>query len=259
MAGYPDDVARNRRHWEATSGEYQATHFADLPNGLSDTECKWGVWGISENRLRVLGDVRGKDVLELGCGGAFWSIRLAKRGAKPVGLDFSASQLAHARRLMAIATVDFPLMQASADSVPLPDESFDIVFCDHGAMSWIDPVRAVPEVSRLLRPGGLFAFNAHTPFKSCCEDDSVGVPVDRLCAPYFDRHRVEVGDLVFYHMTYGGWIRLFRENGLVVEDLIELQPPENATTTFTTYASLEWARQWPAEQIWKVRKKSPRD
>ncbi|HEX2988204.1 MAG TPA: methyltransferase domain-containing protein [Chloroflexota bacterium] len=108
MGGYPDDVARNRRHWEATSDQYQETHFADLPSRLNDTECKWGVWGVSENRLQVLGDVRGKDVLELGCGGAFWSIRLAKQGARPVGLDFSSGQLAYARRLMAIAKVDFP-------------------------------------------------------------------------------------------------------------------------------------------------------
>ena len=102
---------------------------------------------------------RGKDVLEFGCGAAQWSIALAKRGARPVGLDLSDRQLEHARRLMAEAGVDFPLVHASAESVPLPDASFDIVFCDHGAMTFADPYRTVPEAARLLRPGGLFAFN----------------------------------------------------------------------------------------------------
>jgi hypothetical protein len=57
-------------------------------------------------------------------------------------------------------------------------------------------------------------------------------------------------------LPYGEWIRLFRANGLVVEDLVELRPPEGATTTYTEFTSYEWARRWPAEQIWKVRKKS---
>src|SRR6202011_4439836 len=111
----------------------------------------------------VLGEVRGKDVLELGCGAAQWSIALALLGARCVGLDNSERQLAHARRLMSEAGVTFPLVHASAEDVPLPAASFDVVFCDHGAMSFADPERTVPEAARLLRPGGLFAFNAESP------------------------------------------------------------------------------------------------
>ena len=57
-----------------------------------------------------------------------------------------------------------------------------------------------------------------------------------------------------YQLPYGDWIRLFRANGLVVEDLIELRPPEDADTTYVDYAPLEWARAFPGEHIWKVRK-----
>ncbi|HTD37568.1 MAG TPA: class I SAM-dependent methyltransferase, partial [Candidatus Limnocylindrales bacterium] len=97
------------------------------------------MWSIPESELNVLGDVRGKDVLELGCGAAQWSIALAGLGARCVGLDNSARQLEHARRAMAAAGVDFPLVHASVENVPLPDASFDVVFCDHGAMTFADP------------------------------------------------------------------------------------------------------------------------
>jgi SAM-dependent methyltransferase len=151
-------AARNRAAWDALSDEYEAQHGAALAatGGLA-----WGTSRAPESELGVLGDVDGKDVMELGCGAAQWSIALARRGARPVGLDVSGRQLEHARRLMTEAGIEFPLVHASADAVPLPDASFDIVFCDHGAMTFADPYRTVPEVARLLRPGGLFAFN-HT-------------------------------------------------------------------------------------------------
>jgi len=57
----------------------------------------WGVWQIPEDEIHALGEVAGKDVLELGCGAAQWSIELAGRGARPVGLDLSERQLEHAR------------------------------------------------------------------------------------------------------------------------------------------------------------------
>ena len=122
----------------------------------------WGLWRIPEAELHILGEVAGKDILELGCGAARWSIALAQRGARPVGLDLSSRQLQHARQLMQGAGVDFPLIEANAEDVPLPDTSFDIVFCDWGAMTFCDPYWTVPEAARLLRPDGLFAFATGT-------------------------------------------------------------------------------------------------
>lgn len=80
-----------------------------------------------------------------------------------MGLDVSARQLEHARRALAEAGVDFPLVEASAEDVPLPDRRFDVVFCDHGAFNFADPRRLVPECARLLRRGGLLAFSMPTP------------------------------------------------------------------------------------------------
>ena len=202
----------------------------------------------------MLGDVRGKDVLELGCGAAQWSIALAQLGARCVGLDNSARQLEHARRAMAEAGVDFPLVHASAETVPLPDASFDVVFCDHGAMTYCDPDRTVPEAARLLRPGGLLAFNAESSLHFICWDQATDTFTEQLRLNYFEDWSADDGESVSFSRPYGEWIRLFRRHGFVVEDLIELRPPAGAMTTYDRYTKYEWARRWPAEQIWRVRR-----
>jgi SAM-dependent methyltransferase len=244
------DVARNRLHWDRKSDDYQAAHGEQLARH----PMAWGMWSIAEDQLHVLGDVRAKDVLELGCGGAQWSIALMKRGARCVGLDNSARQLEHARRNQRKAAVDFPLVQASAESVPFPDSSFDIIFCDHGAMSFTDPFRSVPEAAQLLRPGGLLAFSAETPLHFICwneESDSLGTT---LKGRYFDRRRADDGSSVCFSLPYGEWIALFRRSGFLIESLIELRPPQGATTSYGDFATFEWADSWPAEQIWRVRR-----
>ena len=120
--GLSSHAEKNLALWEAASDSYEERHAAVLSG---DQALAWGVWRIPETELKVLGDVRGKDVLELGCGAARWSIALAGKGARPVGLDLSPRQLSHARRLMAKAGVEFPLIERSAEQVPLPDASFD--------------------------------------------------------------------------------------------------------------------------------------
>jgi SAM-dependent methyltransferase len=241
---------KNRASWDRDSDDYEARHAAQLERA----PCAWGVWSIPESELNVLGDVRDKDVLELGCGAARWSIALAQAGARCVGLDNSARQLEHARRLMSEVGVAFPLVHASAEAVPLPDASFDVVFCDHGAMSFADPHRTVAEVARLLRPGGLFAFSAETPLHFVCWDDAADAVGDRLQSNYFERTSADDGETVVFTLPYGEWIRLFRRNGFAVEDLIELRAPAGATSSYTDFVTHDWARKWPAEQIWRLRR-----
>lgn len=243
--------AQNRRSWDDDSDEYQALHGAQL---APTTTLTWGTWDIPEAEVGVLGDVAGKDILEFGCGAAQWSISLALLGARPVGLDLSARQLEHARRLMAEAGVEFPLVHASAESVPLPDVSFDIVFCDHGAMTFSDPYRSVPEAARLLRPGGLFAFSHGSPIETLCWPDGADEPGDRLVHDYFGMHVIEDDGEMVFNLGYGDWIRLFRANGLIVEDLIEPRPPADATSSYRGAAAHAWSRRWPGESIWRLRK-----
>lgn len=245
-------VGKNRRYWDRTNDEYQREHASQLNRWDRPA---WGVWGIPESKLQVLGDVAGRDVLEFGCGGAQWSISLARRGARPVGLDLSVRQLEHAMRLTAEAGVRFPLVNASAEETPFRDESFDVVFCDHGAMTFADPYRTVPEAARVLRPGGLLAFNIASVFHFLCWDDEADVVDDRLHHDYFGVRKWDDGDTVDFVLPYGEWIRLFGRNGFEVEDLIELRPHVRAPTTYGDYVRRDWARRWPAENVWKARKR----
>ncbi len=243
-------VRTNRRYWESSADAYQAEHGPQL-NRFD--RGRWGTWGIPESRVRALGEVRGLHVLEYGCGAAQWSIWLARQGARPVGMDLSARQLAHARRLVARAGVRVPLVQADAERAPFADGSFDLVICGPGAMSFADPYRTVPEVARLLRPGGRLVFNIASPWHFVCWEDEADSLGERLQRPYFGMRRWD-GDSVDFQLPYGEWIRLFRRCGFQVEDLIELRPSARARTTYPWFAPLEWARRFPAENVWVVRR-----
>jgi SAM-dependent methyltransferase len=240
----------NREFWDADADNYQAAHGEQLARGQV-----WGVWGIPELELGVLGDVAGLDVLEYGCGAAAWAIALEHEGARVVALDQSRAQLRHATRNAAAAGAGIRLVCAAGESVPLRDASFDLVFCDHGAMSFCDPERSVPEIARLLRTGGRLVFNKATLLSYLCWNETKHKQSRRLHAPYFETRIFDFEEgTVDFHLPYGEWIRLFRSQGLVVDGLVELRPPVDASTTYTDFVPYEWARNWPAEEIWSVRK-----
>lgn len=240
----------NRDAWNVGSDDYQHRHAADL----GERPLAWGVWRVPEAELDVLGDVTGLDVLEYGCGAAQWSIALLEKGARPVGVDLSDRQLVHARRLARLAGVLVPLVHADGELLPFRDECFDVVFCDHGAMTFCDPERTVVEAARILRPRGILAFCLATPWVDVCFDSERSTVSKRLVEDYFGLGRMEHDGKTYYQRGYGDWIRLFRKHRLVVEDLIELQAPADRETTYEDFVRREWAQRWPAEQIWKVRK-----
>jgi len=242
----------NRAYWDRVADSYQDEN-ADF---ITRSELHWGMWQIPDSELGILGDVSGQDVFEMGCGAAQCGIVLAQAGARVAGLDNSSRQLEHARRAVEAAGVDLELVHGSAESLPFEDARFDIVFADHGANRFADPYRWVPEAARVLRPGGLLAFSGGTPFEAICFDEEADTWVPRLERPYFGLHAHTFGEdsAVEFDLPYGEWIRVLREAGLSVEALVEVRPPEGATSTYRNAAETEWARSWPMEQIWKARK-----
>jgi SAM-dependent methyltransferase len=241
----------NREMWDRAADSYQESHGAQLDKA---GRTAWGVWQLPESEIQVLGDVAGRDVLEFGCGAAQWSIELHRLGARVTGLDNSERQLDRARELMASAGVGFPLVHGSAESTSFDDASFDIVFCDHGAMTFCDPYLTVPEAARLLRPGGLLAFSMNTPIYDLCWDPEAAEQAERLVADYWDLHVLEEpGEAINFQLPYGEWIRLFGDTGFIVESMIELRPPADAVSSYRNEAEREWARRWPMEHIWRVR------
>jgi SAM-dependent methyltransferase len=243
---------RNREMWDRDSDSYQESHGPQLDKA---GRTAWGVWQLPESELRVLGDVAGLDVLEFGCGAAQWSIELHRQGARVTGLDNSARQLEHARELMAEAGVAFPLVHGSAESTPFDQGSFDIVFCDHGAMTFCDPYLTVPEAARVLRPGGLLAFSMNTPIYDLCWDPEADRQAERLVTDYWSLHVLEEpNEAINFQLPYGEWIRLFGDSGFAVQSLIELRPPADAVSSYRDEAEHAWARRWPMEHIWRARR-----
>jgi len=247
------DVAGNRTVWDREADEYHRRNAAFIERGLA-----WGMWQIQEAELRILGDLAelaGKDVLELGCGEAEWSRALARLGANVVGLDVSPRRLEYARAALTRDGVDVPLVEASAESMPFESERFDIVFCDHGATTFADPFRVVPEVARVLRPGGVFAFSACTPLSQVTYDEEGDTWGTTLTRDWFGLHRLEWSDgMVEFTLPHGEWISLFRASGLAIERLVEVRPPEGAPSTYRSAEETTWARRFPMEQIWVVSK-----
>jgi SAM-dependent methyltransferase len=252
-AELPDHVRRNRAYWDNSAPDWVAAG----ERNWAKAEPTWGVWGVPESELHILDDVAGLDAIELGCGTGYVSAWLARRGARPVAIDNSAKQLETARRLQIEHGLDFPLLHGNAETVPYHDASFDFAISEYGAAIWADPYKWIPEAARLLRPGGRLTFlgNAFL-FILCCPDDEDAPTTDRLLADQFGAWRWEWpgNDSVEFHLPHGEMLRLLRKSGFEVEDLLEIQAPEGATTRFGSFDPA-WSRRWPSEEVWKARKR----
>jgi SAM-dependent methyltransferase len=254
MTDLPEHVRRNRALWD----DWAPKFVANAEHAWTEDPPSWGIWSVPESQVGMFPELAGRDAIELGCGTAYVSAWMARRGARVVAIDNSEAQLATARRLQLEHGLDFALLHGNAETVPYPDASFDFAVSEYGACLWADPYRWVPEAARLLRPGGQLRFLVNSALMMLCMPAEDGVAAtDRLLRPAFGMYRVEwPGDPgVEFHLSHGDWIRLLRGAGFDIEDLVDLRPSENATTGYP-FVTLEWARQWPCEEVWKVRKRA---
>jgi SAM-dependent methyltransferase len=252
------DTLRNVEAWTQANAEY--TDARGEHSWAPRDQLTWGVFGVPEASIRTLGDVDGLDVVELGCGTAYVSAWLARNGARPVGVDPTPAQLATARRMQEHYDLHFPLVEAGAESVPLPDESFDLALSEYGASIWSDPHRWLPEAHRLLRPGGRLWFLRNSTISILCAPDDEGPPAEALLRPQRGMGRMEwPGEIgVEWQLPHGELFRLLRRTGFDVVDLVELYASDDATDhEYYGAFSAEWARKWPAEEIWVAAKPAP--
>jgi len=229
----PGESARAMRHWwDRQAGDYYAEH----GDYLGDADFVWSPENVRERDVQLLGDVAGlagRRVLEVGCGAAQCSRWLRAQGAEPVAFDVSGGQLAKGRDLAARTGITVPLVQADAQRLPFRDESFDVACSAYGAVPFVaDSAAVMSEVARVLRPGGRWVFATTHPFRWCFRDDPGpdGLVVE---SSYFDRRAYVEEDgrgattYVEHHRTIGDRIREIVAAGLVLDDLVEPEWPDD--------------------------------
>jgi SAM-dependent methyltransferase len=248
------DAAANRAVWTRTNADFTD---GSAERSWASPQITWGCFSVPEADIGLLGDVAGLDVVELGCGTAYFSAWLARRGARPVGVDVTPAQLATARRCQERFGLPFPLVEADATAVPLPAASFDLAVSEYGASLWCDPRLWLAEAARLLRPRGRLVFLTNSPLVTLCLPEGEGVATERLMRPQRGMYRTVWADdgAVEFHPSHGQWLGLLARAGFTVEALKELYAPDGATDhEYYDVATAQWARQWPAEDLWAARR-----
>jgi SAM-dependent methyltransferase len=250
----PDYVKANRDHWTKNNAAYTD---GNAEHAWNEPEISWGVWNIPESAVNVLPDVRGKDLVELGCGTAYVAAWLKKRGARRVvGVDITPAQLETARRMSEQFGLGLELVEANAEETGLPAESFDLVVSEYGASIWCDPYKWIPEAARLLRLGGELVFLRNATVAVLCWDEEGEGIGQKLVRPQRGLHHITWPDdgTTEFQMGHSEWIKLLRANGFEILDMAEVYA--DATTTEHAYYPFdpEWARKWPWEEIWRARK-----
>jgi SAM-dependent methyltransferase len=247
------DRAHNRALWTIVNARFTDE---DAERAWAAEEITWGLFGVPERELGVLGAVDGLEVVELGCGTAYLSAWLARRGARPVGVDLTPAQLDTARRCQRRFGPVFPLVEADAEQVPLAGATFDLVVSEYGASVWCDPARWVAEAARLLRPGGRLVFLTNSVLVTLCVPEEAGFAQERLLRPQRSLHRVRWPDGgIEFHPSHGDWVRVLRGNGFAVEALHELYAPAGGETHgYYGIVTAQWASRWPAEDLWAARR-----
>lgn len=181
----------------------------------------------------MLGDVRGRTVLEVGSGAGQCSRWVREHGGRGIGVDLSHRQLQHSRRLDEQTGVVVPSVRATATALPFADDTFDVVFSSFGALQFVaDLADAVAETARVLRPGGRYAFSITHPTRWMFPDDpgEAGLTASQSYwdrTPYVEVDRA-TGEVAYveHHRTLGDWVGLLARHGFRLTDLLEPEWPE---------------------------------
>ncbi|GII21665.1 SAM-dependent methyltransferase [Planosporangium mesophilum] len=245
----------NRGWWDADADAYQAEH----GEFLGDVDFVWCPEGLREADARLLGDVAGRRILEIGCGAAAAARWLATQGARVVAADLSTGMLRHARQAAEKSGVRVPLVQCDALALPFDSEGFDTVCTAFGAVPFVDDsARLMGEVFRVLRPGGRWVFSVTHPMRWIFLDDPtegglVAVHSYFNRTPYVEYDESGAATYVEHHRTLGDRIRELVAAGFVLTDLIEPEWPEGHEQIWGQWSPLR-GRVFPGTAIFVAEK-----
>lgn len=220
----------------------------------------WGTWSNTEANLKMLpADMTGMQAIELGCGTGYVAYWMHKRGAAVTAIDISREQLTTARDLAETHAADIRFLEGNAEQTGLPSESFDFAISEYGASIWCKPDLWLKEAWRLLRPGGRLVFLGNHPMSLICSPLD-GSPAERsLHRPYKDMWGADWTKVKYeptgicFNLTISDWMALFRSIGFEVSTYQELYAPEGQLGVRAAVPA-EWARSYPVEQVWHLRK-----
>lgn len=243
-------ITRNRTAWDARAKEYAVSG----ARNWRLTEADWGIWGVPEADLQMFpANLAELNAVELGCGTAYISAWMARRGAQVTGIDLSPQQLQTARALQAEHQLSFELVQGNCEELPFEDNTFDFAISEYGAAIWCEPRRWLREAFRVVKPGGKLHFLGCSPWVQVCSPTNGDLPlVEQLVHSYFDQYRIDWGaEGVEFNMPISEWFKVFREVGWQIVDYLEPRP-RTSSPERVHYTTSAWGHRYPAEQVWKL-------
>lgn len=224
----------NRRWWDSDADSYHLEH----GGFLGDADFVWCPENVRESDARLLGEVAGQRILEVGCGSAPCARWLTTQGAIAVAFDLSAGMLRHGSDAAERSGIAPPLVQADVCELPFVTDSFDAAFSAFGAIPFVaDSAEAMRQVHRVLRPGGRWVFSVTHPMRWIFPDLAGEVGMTAIQS-YFDRSpyvEVDTAGVPAYaehHRTMGDRIRELVGVGFVIDDVLEPEWPEGFTGTW---------------------------
>jgi ubiquinone/menaquinone biosynthesis C-methylase UbiE/ADP-ribose pyrophosphatase YjhB (NUDIX family) len=242
----------NRQAWDTISRAYQDE------KQISTTQLTYGARCPGEDELQLIGDVSGRHVIVLGCGGGQDCIVLAKQGAQVIGIDLSDKQIEYGRRLADREGVLVTLLQGSVEELRgIDDATQDLALSNH-ALNYVERIdRALAEAYRVLRPGAPFVMSLAHPFDACLE----GTPPYGVTKSYWQRELDWQWDfpkanvsarLRSWYCPIGEWLALLTGAGFRIERVLEPKPTEEAKNVWDRGYSLDKMRLIPANLIIKA-------
>lgn len=213
-----------KKWWENNSKTFQEE--SKVPIGIT-----YGPGMPNENKLKLMGNLKGKNVLEIGCGGAQCGISFAKKGAKVIGIDLSKEQLKYAKSLVEKNKVKIKLLQGDIENLhQIKSNSQDIVFSSWALLYVSNIKKCFKEVYRVLKKKGIFIFSTSHPFWKVIDSKTLRV---KRC--YYKTGRYETshkGTYVSYHHMISELVNNLISAGFILERMEE--PDQRIKNKYTS-------------------------
>ena len=204
----------NNHGWtELTKSDWRGTL---LPN--------YGPYTPTEDQLHLLGDVRGKVALEIGCGCGESLLWMKEQGAAELwGLDVSADRIAKAEKLLADSGWMGKLFVSPMEIDPgIPHRHFDLVFSIYGLGWTVDPDKAIMLIFKYLKPGGRLIFSWDNPLMQCIDSVDGRYVLDRS---YVEERTIDYekknASLRLHNWKLSTYLNCLANHGFLIERVVE--------------------------------------